>query len=157
MGSSLPGADLVGFQVFNGGYRFAFGEVKTSSDKSCPPGTMYGRTGLKQQIEDLRDELEIRRQLVRYLGYRAERASWKLQYREATTRYLRDEQNVSVFGVLIRDVTPNQSDLANRHAKLAADPLPSAMTIELLAIYIPEESIGQFNEMLKRYEKEVSE
>ena len=53
-GSSLPGADLVGFGLDDDGDCFAFGEVKTSSDSRYPPRPMYGRTGLKQQLEDLR-------------------------------------------------------------------------------------------------------
>jgi hypothetical protein len=59
-GSSLPGADLVGFQRDGGHHRFAFGEVKTSSEKAYPPGACYGVTGLKQQLEDLRDDLGSR-------------------------------------------------------------------------------------------------
>jgi hypothetical protein len=67
-GSSLPGADLVGFQRDGETARFAFGEVKTSSEAKYPPGAMHGRTGLKQQLEDLRDEVSIRDDLVKYLG-----------------------------------------------------------------------------------------
>ncbi len=59
-GSSLPGADLVGIQHDAKGDRFAFGEVKTSGQAKHPPGVMYGRTGLKQQLEDLFDKVEIR-------------------------------------------------------------------------------------------------
>lgn len=59
-GSSLPGADLAGFYIDEDDVYFAFGEVKTSSEDSYPPGAMHGRTGLKQQIEDLRDKKQIR-------------------------------------------------------------------------------------------------
>ena len=79
-GSSLPGADLVGFQRDGETSRFAFGEVKTSSEAKYPPGAMHGRTGLKQQLEDLRDEVSIRDDLVKYLGHRAVNASWKAQF-----------------------------------------------------------------------------
>jgi len=48
-GSSLPGADLVGFQSDGTDVFFAFGEVKTSTENKYPPGAMYGRTGLKQR------------------------------------------------------------------------------------------------------------
>lgn len=58
--SSLPGADLVGFGTDADGDCLAFGEVKTSSEKRYPPTAMYGRTGLKQQLEDLRDRPSIR-------------------------------------------------------------------------------------------------
>ena len=70
-GSSLPGADLVGFGNDRDGDCFAFGEVKTSREERYPPGTMRGRTGLKKQLEDLHDRNAIRDDLVRYLGHRA--------------------------------------------------------------------------------------
>lgn len=41
-GSSLPGADLVGFQLKGEMDRFVFGEVKTSEECNYPPGAMYG-------------------------------------------------------------------------------------------------------------------
>jgi hypothetical protein len=44
-GSSLPGADLVGFQSSDNDDFFAFGEVKTSTENKYPPGAMHGRTG----------------------------------------------------------------------------------------------------------------
>ena len=44
-GSSLPGADLVGFGTDDNGDCLAFGEVKTSGESRYPPGAMYGRTG----------------------------------------------------------------------------------------------------------------
>jgi len=74
-GSSLPGADLVGFQRSNGRECFGFGEVKTSSHAAYPPSLVYGRHGLKQQMEDLRDSRDLRDGLVRYLGYRAHNAT----------------------------------------------------------------------------------
>ena len=46
--SSLPGADLVGFQCNGTDDFFAFGEVKTSTENKYPPGVMHCRTGLKQ-------------------------------------------------------------------------------------------------------------
>ena len=61
-GSSLPGADLVGLHADAQGDCLVFGEVKTSSDASHPPGAMYGRTGLKRQLEDLRNSTSIRGQ-----------------------------------------------------------------------------------------------
>ena len=41
-GSSLPGADLVGFGRDDDGDCLAFGEVKASSERKYPPGAMYG-------------------------------------------------------------------------------------------------------------------
>lgn len=141
-GSSLPGADLAGFHADEAGDRFAFGEVKTSGEAKYPPQAMHGRTGLKQQIEDLRDRVEIRDQLVRYLGHRANGAAWKPRYQAAGKRYLANNADVSVFGVLVRDVNPHEDDVRVRVKKLAPD-CPEGISIELLSLYLPGGSIGQ--------------
>lgn len=141
-GSSLPGADLVGFQSNDTDDFFAFGEVKTSTENKYPPGAMHSRTGLKQQIEKLKDDVKIKNDLVLYLGYRATTASWKSRYENAAKHYLQSRTNVRVFGFLIRDVAPNQEDLFTRVIELAKDQ-HADMVIELLALYLPQSSIGQ--------------
>jgi hypothetical protein len=139
-GSSLPGADLVGFHRDGDVDRFAFGEVKTSSEISYPPGVVYGRHGFKRQLEDLCDRPEIREGLVRYLAHRAMQASWRDRFRSAAAVFFRNTKDVRIFGLLIRDVPPHQDDLRNRVDRLGLD-CPVGMMIELIAIYLPESSI----------------
>ena len=144
--SSLPGADLAGIQETNDtehSCRFAFGEVKTSEDNRHPPGNMYGRRGLSAQLEDLRDNKQIRDTLFLYLGHRAVSAPWQSQFQSAAKRYLADHADIAIFGVLIRDVEPHEKDLAARSSALA-DKQPLSMGIELLAIYLPPGSIARF-------------
>lgn len=136
-GSSLPGADLVGFCKDSEGDCFAFGEVKTSSEVRYPPQVMYGRTGLEQQLEDLRDEVSVRDGLLRYLGHRAINASWRSRFKLASKRYLRNKSDIQLYGVLIRDVLPDENDLRTRVQNLAQD-CPNGTTIELMALYPPE-------------------
>lgn len=136
-GSSLPGADLVGFSIDENGDCLAFGEVKTSSEDRYPPRSMYGRTGLKQQMEDLRDNESIRDSLLRYLGYRVNTASWRTRFEAASKRYLRDKSDIQLYGVLIRDVRPDSQDLSARSQSLCLD-RPTETRIELLALYLPE-------------------
>ena len=143
-GSSLPGADLVGFQKEAGRERFVFGEVKTSSHANYPPGAVYGRHGLKQQMEDLRNHREIRDGLVRYLGHRAGGAIWGERFRAAAAVYLNDTCEVRLFGVLVRDVLPHEDDLRVRVSALA-DGCPDAMVIGLIAIYLPPGSIANLS------------
>ena len=138
--SSLPGADLVGLGTDADGDCLAFGEVKTSNERRYPPATMYGRTGLKQQLEDLRDKPSIRDQLVRYLGHRAKGAAWQEHFRNAGRRYLRNNADVQLFGFLVRDVEPNRDDLRVRVGELATR-CPKGTRIELLALYLPGDSI----------------
>jgi hypothetical protein len=92
--ASLPGSDLVGFQETNevaNPHRFVFGEVKTSNDSAVPPNVMYGRHGLKLQLEELRDSKPTRQTLFLYLGWRAlAGAPWAALYRHAAARYLAD-------------------------------------------------------------------
>lgn len=101
---------------------------------------MYGPPGLKQQLEELHGEQEARTTLVKYLGHRAVGAVWGDMYRTAARRYLSDTEDVSLFGVLIRDVPPHHNDLRARSQALCTA-CPPAMRIGLLAIYLPEESI----------------
>jgi hypothetical protein len=144
--SSLPGADLVGFQTTGArgsSFRFAFGEIKSSSELKYPPGAMFGRTGLKHQLEDLRDSHRVRADLFRYLMIRAQNADWRPMWMSAAKRFLRNDCDVAIMGVLIRDVPPNAADLHTRSRKLR-DGRPVHMHIELLALYLPSGSIGRF-------------
>lgn len=143
-GSSLPGADLVGFQSNGTDDFFAFGEVKTSTENKYPPGAMYGRTGLKQQLEDLKDDVKIKDDIFRYLGFRAQKSAWEDRFKRAAKNYIQSKTNVRVFGFLVRDVEPNQDDLRTRITKLAKDQ-HADMVIELLALYLPQNSIGQLS------------
>ena len=139
--SSLPGADLVGFRLDTDGDCLAFGEVKTSSDPRHPPSSMYGPTGLKKQIEDLRDSESIRDDLLKYLAHRATDAPWRERFEKAGKRYLNNKSDVQLFGFLVRDVEPDQNDLRARINALSMDP-PAAIRIELLALYLPDDSVG---------------
>lgn len=144
-GSSLPGADLVGFGIDDAGDCFAFGEVKTSSERSYPPGAMYGRTGLKRQLEDLRDDERIRDDLVKYLGHRAGPAPWRARFQRAAVRYLENTSDVQLYGYLVRDVEPNPNDLRSRVSNLGAD-CPAGTRIELLALYLPQGGLNNIGE-----------
>ena len=151
-GSSLPGADLVGFHQDGEQDCFAFGEVKTSGEAKHPPGAMYGRTGLKQQLEDLRDKVSIRDDLVKYLWHWAVNASWKGRFINAYKRYNADSADVCLFGLLVRDVEPHRDDLQVRVTKLGKG-CPSAMSIELIAIYLPAGSIDSLSKKVVQSRK----
>jgi hypothetical protein len=148
--ASAAGTDLIGLQKTDGAenFRFSFGEVKTSGDKDQPPSIMYGRGGLKQQLEALRDDVNTKNALIKYLGIHAVNASWRDRYRIAARRYIRDNTDVNLFGVLVRDVTPRDADLKNRATKLNEN-RPPATEIELLAIYIPAGTISKLPQLVK--------
>jgi hypothetical protein len=141
--ASPAGTDLVGFQetdaVVNAD-RFAFGEVKTSAQELWPPNVMDGRHGLQKQLEALRDSTDVKDALVIYLGHHAGGARWLPRYQSAAARYLADSSDVSLFGVLIRDVKPKADDLRKR-AEVLAGNCPSQTNIELRALYLPKNSI----------------
>lgn len=141
--SSLPGADLVGLQKTDHEslpFRFVFGEVKTSYEKKSPPGVMYGPEGLKKQTDDLRNDRQLRATLVRYLLVRAMGSDWETDFQSAMKRFLAASTDVAVFGVLVRDTSPNPKDIRARAKGLAKD-CPKKMHVELLAIYLPSGSI----------------
>jgi hypothetical protein len=153
--ASLPGADLVGFTVDStGACRFAFGEVKTSSERKYPPGVCHGSTGLKQQLEDLRDKEDHRDDLVLYLGHRAAMgATWSDQFKAAASRYFQDKCDLRVYGVLVRDVPPNSDDLRVRVKSLGTG-CPATMSIELMALYLPDPSIADLGALAAESRKE---
>jgi len=140
-GSSLPGADLVGMNADERGDRFVFGEVKTSAEAKYPPGAVYGRTGLKRQLEDLRNKAGIRNDLFMYLGHRAKSAPWLNRFKAASRRYLQNTSDIQLFGVLVRDVEPHEDDVRARVVKLG-NGCPVGTQIELLALYLPARSIA---------------
>jgi len=149
--SSPAGTDLVGFSE-SSDPRFAFGEVKTSGQKEWPPSLMYGRHGLKKQMEDLRDSYEVRDALFRYLALHAKGAAWEEKFKKAAASYLKSKTNVVLFGVLIRDVDPLPDDLKARATALA-DACPADMTIELYGLYMPADSIATLPKRCKKQEK----
>ena len=144
-GSSLPGADLVGFGSDGSGDCLAFGEVKTSSEHRYPPGTMYGHTGLKRQLEGLRDNETFRGDLVKYLGHRAGSASWRGRFERAAGRYLKNASDIQLYVFLVRDVEPHQDDLRARVNNLRTR-CPEGMRIELLALYLPQGRLDRIGE-----------
>jgi hypothetical protein len=142
--ASPAGTDLVGLQhtsATENAHRFAFGEVKTSEQEVWPPSVMDGRQGLRRQLEDLRDSSDVKDSLVKYLGHHANGMDWFPRYQSATTRYLANPGDVSLFGVLVRDVEPKREDLASRAGDLAAG-CPAETGIELRAMYLPRRCIN---------------
>ena len=142
--ASPAGTDLVGFQNTKttvNAHRFAFGEVKTSEQEAWPPSAMNGRHGLQKQLENLRDSTNVKDSLVKYLGHHANGTDWLSRYKSAAMRYLANPTDISLFGVLVRDVEPKQEDLASRAAKLSAN-CPTETSIELRAMYLPLKSIS---------------
>ena len=136
--SSLTGADLVGFFYENDITLFLFGEVKTSSEKKYPPQVVSGRSGLKQQLENIKSCHSTRNLLVMWLGFKVQHLDDsnqdKLDYKNALKTYLTTHQQIKVIGVLIRDVIPKKADLESRFNALKTNLHPK-MQLELLALY----------------------
>ena len=148
-GVSLPGADLVGFATDEHGDCLALGEVKTSSQADYPPSVMYGLSGLRQQLQDLRDRADIQHSLIRYLGVRCQYGLLRQRFVRAMQRYLADSSDVHLYGVLIRDVHPNDRDLRAAVCRLAVS-CSASMRIELLAIYLPKCRIDRLTQDLMK-------
>lgn len=145
--ASPAGTDLVGFQETTdqvNKHRFAFGEVKTSDEEVWPPSVMYGRHGLKKQLENLLISPNVKDSLVKYLGHHVKGAKWYPHYKSATKRYLANPCDFSLFGLLVRDVDAKCEDLATRARNLAAS-CPAETSIELRAMYLPRNSIRTLN------------
>jgi hypothetical protein len=139
--ASPAGTDLVGFEVQGGVTRFAFGEVKTSQQEEWPPSVMFGRHGLVNQIERLRDYVDARDWLVRYLTHHAKGKAWEPKLQAAAARYLSNSNDVALFGFLVRDVKPASGDLQAR-AEALATACPPATAVSLRAVYLPSQQIS---------------
>ena len=137
LGSSLPGADLVGFYTDTEGDYLAFGEVKTSSEARCPPNVVKS---LKKQLEDIRDNGAIRDTLFRYLAHRMIGAPWMTRFEQAAKRYLANKFDVRLFGFLVRDVEPDERDVRALVEHLGHS-CPDSTRIEIIALYLPKDRI----------------
>jgi hypothetical protein len=88
--------------------------------------------------------------LVRYLGHRAATGpAWKNQFLDAAGRYIANKSDVRVFGMMVRDVPPHKDDVRVRVTALAKD-CPAQMGIELLALYLPANSIQNLGTLAAR-------
>lgn len=135
--ASLPGADLIGFEVIGDQVRLVLGEVKTSCDTQSPPGVMNGRSGMTHQINNLANNLGLINKLLRWLLPRCKGTAYEVSFNEAITLYLESgNKAVALIGVLIRDTPPNQLDLRNRGKNLAGI-LQAPTSCRLIAIYLP--------------------
>ena len=135
--ASLPGADLVGFQVEGDVVRLALGEVKTSSDKKTPPNVMSGRGGMKHQLDELAQNLTLIGQLLKWLQPRCRGTAHEPSFDSAVGLLLESgNRAVALFGVLIRDIQPDELDLSAR-AKTLAGSLQNPTRCQLIALYLP--------------------
>lgn len=135
--ASLPGADLVGFEINGDIVRLALGEVKTSSDQSSPPGVMIGRSGMTHQIDNLATNLSLIFQLLKWLYPRCKGSENEPIFNSAMALFFQSgNKAVALFGVLIRGTEPNENDLQARGVALACT-LEEPSTCQLIALHPP--------------------
>jgi hypothetical protein len=135
--ASLPGADLIGFEVDGNAVRLVLGEVKTSSDLKIPPGVMSGRGGMRHQIDDLASNLRLINKILTWLFHRCKGTQHAVHFNASMIVFLNSgHKAVTLFGVLIRDTEPNQLDLQARGQSLAPT-LSNPTTCQLIALYLP--------------------
>ncbi len=141
--ANLQGADLVGFiDIDEETTIFLFGEVKTSGDKNSPPQVMYGRSGMIDQLRNIKNDPNLQKLLIKWLGFKVKALSdedpFKKDYQKALKVYLKEkaEHKYFLFGVLIRDTEPKDTDLKSRYESLKSD-LSNGARLKLIALYIP--------------------
>lgn len=141
--ANLQGADLVGFiDIDEDTTIFLFGEVKTSGDENSPPQVMYGRSGMIDQLRKIRNDTYIRKSLIRWLGFKVKNLTdddpFKKDYGRALKVYLQEvaEHKYFLFGILIRDTKPKDTDLKSGYKSLKSD-LSNGVRLKLVALYLP--------------------
>lgn len=158
--ANLQGADLVGFvDVDKETTIFLFGEVKTSEDKNSPPQVMYGRSGMIDQLRNIKNNPNLRKSLIRWLGFKVKALSgddpFKKDYQKALKVYLKEgaEHKYFLFGVLIRDTEPKDTDLRSRYESLKSE-LSKGVQLKLIALYIPIPIKNMKDYIIKEEEKD---
>jgi hypothetical protein len=136
--ASLPGADLVGFEINGADVRLVLGEAKSSSEKKYPPQVMSGRYGhMGHQLDNLANNLGLIYQLFYWLLPRCKGNKHEKLFNAAISLYLNSgNKAVALFGILIRDTEPNELDLQARGRALA-DMLQAPTTCQLIALHLP--------------------
>lgn len=139
--SSQAGADIVGLDCSDENeVIFIFGEVKTSADKDSPPNVLYGRSGMIQQLEIIKDNLNNRDILVRWLASKVlalpDGDALVVQFKKALKTFVENNKKVKIVGVLVRDTEPLESDLQNRFTELCKT-LDGSMSVNLMGLYLP--------------------
>ncbi len=129
---------MVGFIEDGEGFRFAFGEVKTSSEERHPPQVMSNRPGhMGHQIKRLACDLQVRFQLICWLQARIEGKLHQKAFDRSCARYFNSEQkSIALFGILVRDTQPDERDLSARGRELRRK-LASPIECDLIALYLP--------------------
>lgn len=133
--ASLPGPDLPGFQN-KSLPRFLFGEIKSSSEKACPPQVVTKKDdGLQWQLYRLITSDERRLNLIGWLLVRIQQSpKWKPVFDEALKRYADDK--AFICGVLVRgDTSPDPLDLAIVQEKLSME--SSTFEVSLYVFHVP--------------------
>lgn len=133
--ASPAGPDLVGLKIEAGDHYLVFGEVKTSGENVYPPSVMRGQSGLVQQLEDLRADRALQRFLVRNLLFRCA-GQVRDRFIAAVRRHTADPNDCRFFGVLVRDVLPDERDLRHAVSHLGHD-CPDVTRVEVIGIYLP--------------------
>jgi len=141
---SLPGADLVGFHraATSESTRFAFGEVKSSSDVDSPP-SVVGSPGtqspdrLISQLHRLLTERKRRQDLIAWLKWRSyQDADSQRLFAEAIVAYFSSQPDALILGVLIRGAVASQpSDLEAIAQHLSG--IAGSLELRLIAVYLP--------------------
>lgn len=135
--ASLPGADLVGFHSDGESAQLLLGQVKTSTEVASPPRVMRGSDGMQAQLSTCAKDIDVLFSVMRWLHARCTTSEMRQLYVRAMKRFLASEgADIVVVGVLVRDTTPNESDLSGSGQALSGKLLPPTR-VELLAWYLP--------------------
>ena len=135
--ASLPGADLVGFHSDGESAQLLLGQVKTSAELATPPRVMRGSDGMQSQLSTCARDLGVHHSVMQWLHARCKSGEMRRLYVSAMKRFLASEgADILVVRVLVRDTTPNESDLKASGQALSGKLLPPTQA-ELLAWYLP--------------------
>ncbi len=136
--ASSSGADIVGLVEQKGIWRFALGEVKSSSEDKHPPAVMCGGRGsMEKQINALASDLDKVLDHIKWLFFKVRKTSCQGSYANAMKAFSGSSQrDIALFGVLVRDGEDDEHDLSSVGNKLSGQ-ICSPKTCQLIALYLP--------------------
>ena len=105
---------------------------------SSPPSVLYGRPGLINQIKTIREDKNIKDNLVKYLAHKVNEKKtenkFKEDYRNALSKYLKNDNYIHLYGILVRDTPCEIIDLKKRFEE-NNDDISEGLKLKFLGLY----------------------
>ena len=130
--ASRAGPDLVGITKDN---LLAIGETKTSSEQKHPPGVVYGSSGMINQLICIATNRQLRNDVIQWLMLKIQ--SPDVRGAVLDKYFASKEKTFKIFGIMVRDTSPDERDVKKVHNDVA-NALAKSAFLDVVALYLPD-------------------